>query len=123
MMMSAEHGHGGHGDEWFRHSASDAVQLSHGEFNAFGIAGFLLTVIAIVFSIVVVFVAWVNRAVSAQEAIVQAGATTTLAGPYNESIAKWDGELMGDPVWLDQNTVRLPLDTAAAQVVKMYSAR
>lgn len=123
MSAGHDHGHGGHGNDWFRHSSSEAVQLSHGEFNGLGIAGFLVTVIVIVFAIVVVFVGWVDRSIAGQEAVVQAGSTESMAGPYNESLAKWEGELFGDPVWLDRDTVRLPLDSAAAQVVRMYAAR
>ena len=117
--MSDDHGH----DDWFRHSSSEAVQLSHGEFNGFGIAGFLIAVIVIVFAIVVVFVGWLDRSVAAQDRIMGQGRTEILAGPYNEAVATWESALNGDPVWLDQDTVRLPLDSATDQVVRMYAAQ
>jgi hypothetical protein len=120
-----KHGHdGGHAhDEWFRHSRAEAVQLGHGDFNGIGIAVFLVAVIIMVFGIVFVFIGWFERSVATEEKIVKEGRTHVLAGPYNESIAKWEGELFGEPVWVDQDSVRLPLDAAINEVVKDYAKR
>ncbi len=119
-----EHGHGELGD-WFRHSTSesDSTQVSHGDFNGYGIGAFLLSVIIVTFVTIVVVVGWLERSIAGREVAVQQGRTSLLAGSYNESVAKWEGELLGDPVWLDEQAVRLPLDSAATQVVRMYSAQ
>ena len=111
--------HDGH-DDWFHGDHPSGQMESHGDFNPYGVMGFLAVTIIITFLIIAVFVGWFARTTAARKAVMQEQRTPTQE--YDEAMASWNESLYGPPRWLNaqENQITVPVDIATQQVVTRY---
>ena len=111
-----------HDDNWFVHKTADGKpQEAHGEINAQLILGFLAVVII---SVVIVFITiggFFFQTVNTLRGEAEAG--SRVSDQSNVAAAAWAAEKTSSG-WVDEanNIARIPVDLAAAEIIRRYES-